>query len=99
MVYWNVQLISLTLLLQAARILSHVTWRPMLTCSHTTSVTEPSNVVVYREVTIREDKEVDGSTSKYVVFELPVSIPSQKPPLDKPDPKLGVGEYPTHCVV
>ncbi|CAD7696704.1 unnamed protein product [Ostreobium quekettii] len=77
---------------EAARILSHVTWRPLLTCSHTASVSEPSNVVAYREVASRDDKDTDNSTSKYVVCELPVSIPSKTPPLDKPDPKLGVGE-------
>ena len=30
--------------------------------------------------------------SRYIIQQLPVKLPNQKPPLDKPNPKLGVGE-------
>lgn len=30
--------------------------------------------------------------SRYVVAELPVRLPLLRPPMDKPNPKLGVGE-------
>ena len=30
--------------------------------------------------------------SRYIIQQLPIKLPNQKPPLDKPNPKLGVGE-------
>lgn len=33
------------------------------------------------------------SSARYKVMELPISLPYQKPPPDKPNPKQGVGEF------
>jgi hypothetical protein len=39
-----------------------------------------------------EGGELAVTKSRYVVAELPVRVPSVRPALDKPQPKLGVGE-------
>lgn len=33
---------------------------------------------------------------RYDVLEVPVTLPTQKPPADKPNPKQGIGEGRTH---
>lgn len=36
---------------------------------------------------------------RYAVAEVPVSVPSQKPAPDKPNPKQGIGKAPPGCIV
>ena len=52
--------------------------------------TKPLNVVEYLDVNSREDKDVDGFTSKYIVCRLSISVPSYNPPLAKPHANPGV---------
>lgn len=82
--------------------MNHATWNPLAELSHPTSVTGPQNVVVYKEIE-EEPPRGNGTAaspssripkSRYVVCELPIKVPSQKPAIDKPNPKLGVGTPP-----
>ncbi|KAK9816843.1 hypothetical protein WJX72_005821 [[Myrmecia] bisecta] len=83
---------------QEARLLNHVDWQPLAALGHMPSITGPAGVVVYREV---EDHSTDsaGSRSRYVVCELPARVQSQKVPVDKPNPRVGVGHmaFSTDC--
>uniref|UniRef100_A0A061SMQ9 Wd repeat-containing protein wrap73-like n=1 Tax=Tetraselmis sp. GSL018 TaxID=582737 RepID=A0A061SMQ9_9CHLO len=84
---------------EQARLLNHVTWTPLKELRHTPRVEGPYGCVVYREVVevTRSSsggggKYEDGAVrSRYAVAELPASVRTEKPPLDKPNPKLGVG--------
>ncbi|GLC72039.1 hypothetical protein PLESTF_001197600 [Pleodorina starrii] len=86
---------------RCARLLDHVSWQPLLTAEHPTSVAAPAQVVAFQE---EPDEPVGGPTasaasrppdpsarSSYVIAQLPVPVPYAKPPLDAPAPKLGVG--------
>lgn len=53
----------------------------------------PEAAVVYKEVT--EASQAPGiktQKSHYIVSALPVKVPQQKVPLDKPNVRLGVGK-------
>ncbi|KAF5832905.1 hypothetical protein DUNSADRAFT_11055 [Dunaliella salina] len=85
---------------ERARVLNHITWQPLLECTHPKQITDPQHVVVYFEM--EESAPVHTSPlksprsrevkSKYVIKDLPVSIPTSQPPLDVPFPQLGVGQ-------
>mmetsp|Transcript_25008 Transcript_25008/g.64551 ORF Transcript_25008/g.64551 Transcript_25008/m.64551 type:complete len:456 (+) Transcript_25008:2492-3859(+) len=101
-VSWNAsgELLSVGSFDERARVLNHVTWQPLLECTHPKQITDPQHVVVYFEM--EELAPVHGSPlksprsrevkSKYMIKDLPVSIPTSQPPLDVPFPKLGVGQ-------
>ncbi|GMH33685.1 hypothetical protein BSKO_01519 [Bryopsis sp. KO-2023] len=77
---------------QMLRLLNNVSWEPTLTCPHQHVVSSPASVVVYKELEeIVPGVSRKSTAAKYVVSDVPVSIPNVKPPMDKPDPKLGVG--------
>ena len=93
--------------LQEARLLNNATWTPLAELSHPASLSEPASVIVYKEVEEGQEapgrqqgqssvqppkQKAAGSKSRYIIQQLPVNLPNQKPPLDKPNPKLGVGE-------
>ena len=77
------------------RVLNHITWKPFAEWAHAEEevgsggqsvLREPDGVVVYRETNA---PDADGGVA-YVVDELPVGIPTIKPAMDKPNPKVGV---------
>ena len=92
--------------LQEARLLNNATWTPLAELSHPASLTEPASVIMYKEVEEGGERQqgygqaqppkqsvpAGEPKSRYVIQQLPVQLPNQKPPLDKPNPKLGVGE-------
>jgi hypothetical protein len=77
---------------QVARVFNHITWQPFAELAHPLTLTSPKTAVVYMEVTepvpLTEAREARG---RYSVCSLPQVIPNQKPPADKPNPRLGVG--------
>lgn len=84
--------------MQMLRLVNQVSWQPTLSCPHTALVSDQDSTVVYKEV----EEMVSGisrksTSAKYVVPKLPISIQVNKPPTDKPDPKLGVGKFATGC--
>lgn len=70
-------------------------WRPVLLCEHHQQTVESEDVIVYREVEEQrknEDASPSQSSSIYTVCRCPDDFPNSKcVPLDRPDPKLGVG--------
>lgn len=81
---------------QRLRLLPTATWQPLLEADHPSRIGAPSSVVVYRE--LEELRDMPGGASaaqevrsRYIICELPTNIPTTRPPLDKPNPKLGVG--------
>lgn len=89
--------------MQEARLLNNATWTPLAELSHPASLAEPASVIMYKEVEEGQQGHTQAQPpkqrappgepkSRYVIQQLPVKLPNQKPPLDKPNPKLGVGE-------
>eukprot|EP00798_Chlamydomonas_sp_ICE-L_P020694 gene20694-27493_t len=85
-------------MLAQVRILNHVTWEPLLEGKHPQKLEAEEAVAVYRE----EEERAGGSSpskinttkqskSKYVIADMPTSLPYVQPLLDKPNPKMGVG--------
>ncbi len=80
--------------------LNHATWNPLAQLGHPVSVAGPTHVVAYREVeegrpASTSAPQLSGSRpvkSRFVVCQLPLKLTSQKVPVDKPNPKIGVGE-------
>lgn len=79
---------------QEARILNHATWNPMAHLAHPASLEGPQGVVAYKEIAEAASTSVrlQPRKSRYILCDLPVKIPQQKVPLDKPNVKLGVGK-------
>lgn len=85
---------------QKLRLLNHITWKPIVECSHPSSIMDQDSVIVYKEIeskfaTSGKTKSIAGTVfpiqSKYEPQELPFTVPSVKPNPEKPNPKLGVG--------
>ncbi|KAK3278435.1 hypothetical protein CYMTET_13627 [Cymbomonas tetramitiformis] len=74
---------------QVVRVFNHLTWKVTVEFSHRSNLKGPDKLVVYREV--EEKTEGEGTHARYTVCALPQAVPNQKPPCDKPNPKLGVG--------
>ena len=80
--------------------LNHATWNPLAQLGHPASVAGPTHVVAYREVAegrpaSTSAPQLSGSRpvkSRFEVCQLPLKLTSQKVPVDKPNPKIGVGE-------
>lgn len=51
-------------------------------------------MVAYLEVdeSSKAQRSPHRSRSRYIVGEFPFRVPTVKPPIDKPSPKLGIGE-------
>lgn len=49
-------------------------------------------ILVFFHVIICSDASEGYISVRYEVMELPVALPFQKPPVDKPNPKQGVGK-------
>ena len=87
--------------------LNHATWNPLAQLGHPVSVAGPTHVVAYREVeegrpASTSAPQLSGSRpvkSRFVVCQLPLKLTSQKVPVDKPNPKIGVGECNVHCAL
>lgn len=79
---------------QEARVLNHATWNPIAHLSHPATLDGPSGVVAYKEIAEAAPASVrlQPCKSRYILCELPVKVPQQKVPLDKPNVRLGVGE-------
>eukprot|EP00195_Chlamydomonas_chlamydogama_P006395 CAMPEP_0202899000 /NCGR_PEP_ID=MMETSP1392-20130828/7362_1 /ASSEMBLY_ACC=CAM_ASM_000868 /TAXON_ID=225041 /ORGANISM="Chlamydomonas chlamydogama, Strain SAG 11-48b" /LENGTH=368 /DNA_ID=CAMNT_0049585083 /DNA_START=375 /DNA_END=1481 /DNA_ORIENTATION=- len=104
---WNVsgELLAIGSYDQRVRVLNHVTWQPLLECEHAPTLSGPSGVVVYREV----DESAAGTPShmrspiskelksKYIICDLPATLPNIMPSMDKPSPKIGVGQLCWSC--
>ncbi len=93
---------------QEARLLNNATWTPLAELTHPATVAEPASAIMYKEVEEghgamakqgpskaqppQKRAPIAEPKSRYVIQQLPVNLPNQKPPLDKANPKLGVGE-------
>jgi hypothetical protein len=85
---------------QVARLLNHVTWTPLLACEHPALISGAGPVIAYKEVEELHNvgsKAAREMRSKYSICSLPVAAPSQQPPLQKPNPSLGVGAFSGWC--
>ncbi|KAL9267780.1 WD repeat-containing protein [Drosera capensis] len=98
---------------QMLRVLHHLTWKTFAEFMHISTVRAPCNVSVFKEVDEPLDVSglclggdfLDGpengveepSRVRYEVVEVPVTLPFQKPPTDKPNPKQGVGLLSWSC--
>jgi len=72
-----------------------VTWSPFFEMAHTPKIEGPSSCVAYKEI-VEVNKTATASKdtnvkARYVVSALPASCKYEKPPMDKANPKLGVG--------
>mmetsp|Transcript_65310 Transcript_65310/g.206311 ORF Transcript_65310/g.206311 Transcript_65310/m.206311 type:complete len:438 (+) Transcript_65310:104-1417(+) len=82
---------------QHARVLNNITWKPFAEFSHTTPIRETAaRAVVYEEEVEPApppgaDEDAPEDLSRYLVSELPVTIPEKPCDVQKPNPKQGVG--------
>ncbi|XP_047323921.1 WD repeat-containing protein WRAP73 [Impatiens glandulifera] len=92
---------------QMLRVLNHLTWKVFAEFMHQNSIRPPCTAAVFKEVDeplqldmsdlcLRDDfMQENGSEGqiqvRYDVMELPVNLPFVKPPVDKPNPKQGIG--------
>ncbi|XP_024393514.1 uncharacterized protein [Physcomitrium patens] len=87
---------------QVVRVLNHLTWKPAAEFSHPAQIRPPSTTIVFKEVDEPWRTDLESIYAKglpcdslrrvfYKVVEVPVTIPSYKPPVDKPNPKQGIG--------
>ena len=84
---------------QEARVLNHATWNPIAHLAHPASLDGPTGVVAYKEIAEAPSPSVrlQPRKSRYILCEVPVKVPQQKVPLDKPNVKLGVGKLLLSC--
>ncbi|KAI3471010.1 hypothetical protein Pfo_027673 [Paulownia fortunei] len=76
---------------QMIRVLNHLTWKVFAEFTHLSTVRGPCDAAVFKEVD--EPMQLDI----YDVMEVPITLPSQKPPADKPNPKQGIGLMSWSC--
>lgn len=91
---------------QMLRVLNHLTWKVFAEFNHLSTVRPPCCAAVFKEVDepldmsrlsltddhgSSEDPSEGHNQVRYDVMELPISLPYQKPPADKPNPKQGIG--------
>lgn len=79
---------------QTVRIYNHITWKMIIDFAHTPSISDSSNINIFRE---EEVDEVSYSgenkkTTKYVDIKAPVKFNTLKVSLDKPNPPIGISE-------
>ena len=83
--------------MQEVRLLDHIQWRPVEGLPHV-GVLEEEGIVAYQEleepVTFGAPGSKPTTRSRFIVRQVPLDLPSQKAPLDKPNPRLGVGAGP-----
>ncbi|CAB4274659.1 unnamed protein product [Prunus armeniaca] len=87
------------------RVLNHLTWKIFAEFMHLSTVRAPCCAAVFKEVDepllldkselCLSDDFAQGNDGhfrvRYEVTEVPISLPFQKPPADKPNPKQGIG--------
>lgn len=91
---------------QMLRTLNHLTWKLFAEFMHVSTIRSPCTAAIFKEVDDQFNLDVSGlclsdgfcdnaadviSGVKYKIMDIPVSLPSQKTPVDKPNPKQGVG--------
>ena len=88
-------MMTAVVVLQDARVLNHATWNPIAHLSHPADVDGPAGVVAYKEIAEAPSSSVrlQPRKSRYILCDMPVKVPQQKVPLDKPNVRLGVGEH------
>lgn len=74
--------------------LSCQSWRPVATLEHKALLKEAGSIAAYQEEdeSARVIRSPSRSRSRYIVAECPLRMPTAKAPIDKPNPKLGIGE-------
>lgn len=97
---------------QMLRVLDHLTWKVFAEFNHLSTVRPPWCAAVFKEVDepldmsrlcLSDDHANSADPSeghnqvRYDVMELPISLPYQKPPADKPNPKQGIGLMSWSC--
>ncbi|KAK6912385.1 WD40 repeat [Dillenia turbinata] len=97
---------------QVLRVLNHLTWKIFAEFTHLSTVRAPCYAAVFKEVDeplqldmselCLTDDFMRGESEghfrvRYEVMEVPITIPFQKPPADKPNPKQGVGLISWSC--
>jgi len=79
---------------QNIRLYNHISWKLIIDFNHSSTITDCSEINVFKEEEIPDNFSPDKKTSKYSLYEGtgPLKVPAEKKPdMGKPNPQIGVG--------